>query len=114
MAHSTTPTVGQPESVVIVLPDRVSIGEAAEIHRILREASGRGGPIAIDGSKVMEIDTAGLQLLTSLWRSGTAGADMCEWRAVSESLIRSARLIGLDGPLRLSGNNPGIRSDVPN
>lgn len=101
-----------PESIVVVLPDRLSIAEASATRGILRDAIARGGRIAIDGSRVREIDTAGLQLLASLWRSGPPAADPCEWSAVSEPLIRSARLIGLDGLLRLPDVDPGVGRDV--
>jgi len=99
------------ESPVFALPPRLSIAEAADMHRLLSEASAQGGRLAIDGSCVTEIDTAGLQLLASLWQSGAAGAALCEWRSVSEPLIRSARLIGLDGPLGLAGIGAGTRAD---
>jgi len=99
-----------PEPMVIVLPQRVSIVEAAQLQGQLREASVQGGRLVIDGSGVTEIDTAGLQLLASLWRAGGAGADL---RAPSQPFIRAAQLIGLDGLLQLSGRDPGPSGDVP-
>jgi anti-anti-sigma regulatory factor len=96
------------DPVLIVLPDRLTIGDAAQLQLTLSDAAARG-TLAIDGAQVAEIDTAVLQLLASLWRSPT----VCEWRGVSEPLLRSAQLIGLDEMLRFPGGDPGNRGDEP-
>jgi anti-anti-sigma regulatory factor len=79
----------------IVLDERLSIAQAAVLHRSWHEALRAGAPLTVDGSGVKEIDTAVLQLLVSLWLSGRALGIDCAWQGVSEALRRTAALIGL-------------------
>ena len=90
-------------TVLIELPERLTVADAAAVHERFVTAIARGGAIAIDGSKVSDIDTAGLQLLLGLMRY----RESCVWRGVSQALLRAARLVGLDGPLKLAaGGHP--------
>ncbi|HLW22968.1 MAG TPA: STAS domain-containing protein [Steroidobacteraceae bacterium] len=82
-------------STTIVLEERVTIAQAAELHRSLCASFANGAAIAVDGSRVGEIDTAVLQLLASLWRSCQHRGTDCVWQGASTSLRRAANLIGL-------------------
>lgn len=84
----------------VVLPKRLTIAEAAVLHRQLQGAVERGGPVAVDGSQVAEIDTAGLQLLVCLWR--TVGD--CRWLDASDALRSAACLIGVAGDMGLGAD----------
>lgn len=64
-------------------------------------ASVAGGPIVVDGSAVLRIDTAGLQLLAALARDGAAAGRPLAWRAASPELLRCSRRLGLLGALGL-------------
>lgn len=79
----------------IQLEARMSIVQAAGLHGTLLARLADGGPVEIDGSGVEEIDTAILQLLTSLWRTGQERGIPCSWFGVSEALRRTAGLVGV-------------------
>ena len=63
-------------------------------------------PIVVDGSRVEEIDTAILQLLTSLWCSGAERGIACSWSGASAPLRQTAVLIGVDEMLRFPALGP--------
>jgi anti-anti-sigma regulatory factor len=79
----------------IELDARLTIVQAADLHRTLVARVASGGPVAVDGSRVEEIDTSILQLLTSLWRTSLERGISCTWRGVSDVLRRRAALIGV-------------------
>ena len=78
----------------------MSIVQAAGLHGSLLARLAHGGPIEIDGTRVEEIDTAILQLLTSLWRTGQERGFNCSWTGASDALRRTAGLIGVAEMLR--------------
>jgi anti-anti-sigma regulatory factor len=79
----------------IELDARVTIVQAADLHRTLVQRLASGRPLVVDGNRVEEIDTAVLQLLASLWRSSKERGIACSWLGASDALRRAARLIGL-------------------
>lgn len=79
----------------IQLEARMSIVQAAGLHGTLLARLADGAPVEIDGSRVEEIDTAILQLLTSLWRTGQERGIACSWFGASEALRRTAALVGV-------------------
>jgi anti-anti-sigma regulatory factor len=79
----------------IELDARLTIVQAADLHRTLVARVASGGPLAIDGSRVEEIDTSILQLLTSLWRTSMERGISCTWHGVSDVLRQRAALIGV-------------------
>jgi anti-anti-sigma regulatory factor len=83
------------KSPPIELDVRLTIVQAAELHRTLVARVASGGPVAIDGSRVEEIDTSMLQLLASLWRTSKERGISCTWHGVSDVLRRRAALIGV-------------------
>jgi anti-anti-sigma regulatory factor len=85
----------------IELEPRLTIVQAAALHRTMVERLEAGAPIVVDGTHVEEIDTAVLQLLTSLWRTGQERGIACTWRGSSDALRRTASLVGVAGILHL-------------
>jgi anti-anti-sigma regulatory factor len=79
----------------IELDERLTIVQAADLHRTLVARVASGGPVAVDGSRVQEIDTSILQLLTSLWRTSQERGISCTWHGVSDVLRQKAALIGV-------------------
>lgn len=87
---------------VIELPSRLTIAQSVELHRTLAKALGTGGPLCFDGSKVEEIDTAILQLLSSAWASASRCGVACKWQGTSATLRNSAMLIGVSEILKFA------------
>jgi anti-anti-sigma regulatory factor len=91
------------------LESRLSIALAAQLHRTLLARLEAGADIVVDGSRVEEIDTAILQLLASLWRSGKERGVAIRWSGASRALREQADLIGVTPFLHLpdSASEPG-------
>lgn len=79
----------------IVLGGRLTISDASGLRQRLLASVKSGGPVVLDGTRVVETDTAILQLLTSLWRTCRERGIACNWQGVSQGLRDSARLIGV-------------------
>ncbi len=99
MRKKKTPRNGRPAPMkppdCIQLDARMTIVQAASLHGSLLTHLAAGGPIAIDGTRVEEIDTAILQLLASLWRTAKERGFACSWAGVSDALRRTANLVGM-------------------
>lgn len=93
----------RPAPPPIELDPRLTIVQAAELHRTMAARLEGNWPVIIDGTRVEEIDTAVLQLLTSLWCTGRERGIACTWRGASDALRHSAVLIGVAGILQLDG-----------
>ena len=91
---------------MIELEAKITIVHAAALHRALTASLAQGHPIVLDGSRVEEIDTAILQLLTSLWLTCLERGFTCTWHGVSDALRRTAVLIGVDQDLCLPALEP--------
>jgi anti-anti-sigma regulatory factor len=94
-----------PQPEPLQLESRLTIVQAAGLHRTL-VARLADGPIALDGTRVEEIDTAILQLLASLWRTARERGTPCTWRGTSEVLRRTAILIGVAEALHFADGDP--------
>jgi anti-anti-sigma regulatory factor len=90
----------------IELEARLSIAQAAGLYGTLAARLASGGPLVIDGARVEEIDTAILQLLTSLWRTCLERGVACTWHGVSDALRRTATLIGVAEMLHFPDGGP--------
>lgn len=84
-----------PQPAPVRLDARVTIAQAADLHRTLAARVAAGGPIVLDGTEVREIDTAILQLLASLWRTTRERGTPCAWQGTSDVLRNTAALIGV-------------------
>ena len=90
----------------IVLDDRLTIVQAAALHRTLVKRLAEGRRLVVDGSRVEEIDTAILQLLTSLWRTSKERGIACSWQGASQALRRTAAMVGVAEMLRFPDAEP--------
>jgi anti-anti-sigma regulatory factor len=79
----------------IELAARMTIAQSVELHRTLAKALASGEPLRLDGSRVEEIDTAILQLLTGAWIDAAQRSVECRWHGTSAVLRNSATLIGV-------------------
>jgi anti-anti-sigma regulatory factor len=84
-----------PRPAPLQLDSRLTIAQAADLHRSLAGRLADGGPVVLDGSRVEEIDTAMLQLLASLWRTARERGIPCAWQTASDALRHAAALIGV-------------------
>jgi anti-anti-sigma regulatory factor len=91
----------------IELGIRPTIVQAGDLHRTLLARLADGRSMVVDGSRVEEIDTAILQLLTSLWRTSLARGIPCTWHGASDALRRAAVLIGVAEFLQFPHVEPG-------
>jgi anti-anti-sigma regulatory factor len=90
----------------IELGMRLTILQAVDLHRTLLTRLEDGLPMVVDGSRVEEIDTAILQLLTSLWRTCLARGILCTWHGASGKLRQTAALVGVAEMLQFPDVEP--------
>jgi anti-anti-sigma regulatory factor len=90
----------------IELDTRLTIVQAADLHRTLLARLADGRQIVVDGTRVEEIDTAILQLLASLWRTCLARGIACTWHGASDALRQTASLVGVAEMLQFSDIGP--------
>jgi ABC-type transporter Mla MlaB component len=82
----------------IVLPRRCTLPEIAVLHDLLRSASRDDN---LDGSRVEQIDSAGLRLLVAFIRERRAAGCAISWRGASSVLNRAVALLGLTTAVNL-------------
>jgi anti-anti-sigma regulatory factor len=99
-----SPRMTQPAH--IELDAQLTIVQAADLHRMLSMRLAQGGPLIVDGTRVEEIDTAILQLLTSLWRTSLERGIACTWHGASEVLRQTASLVGVAAMLHFPDVEP--------
>lgn len=83
------------QPVPVALGVRMTIVQAAGLHRTLLARVAQGETVIVDGTRVEEIDTAILQLLASLWRTCLARGVGCTWQGASNALRQTAALVGV-------------------
>lgn len=96
----------------IELEARMTIAQAADLHRMLLAPIARGEGMVVDGTRVEEVDTAILQLLASLWRTCLERGIACSWHGASDALRQTAALVGLAELLQLPGGPVRDRGHV--
>ena len=96
---------GVPQPAPLQLDSRLTIAQAADLHRSLAARLADGEPLVLDGSRVEEIDTAVLQLLASLWRTARERGIPCAWLTASDALRHAAALIGVAEALHFAGRD---------
>jgi hypothetical protein len=89
------------EQLPILLAERMGMAQAKRLHPVLTAALDHGSPIAVDGTRVQQIDGSSLQLLVSLWCSAAERGIPCRWTGASDWLTHAAGLIGVAGVLQL-------------
>ena len=92
-----------------IRPSRVVLGEVLDIdgvvrlHRRLLKCADRKNRVTINAAKVSRADTASLQALLAFVERICADGNRISWQSPSDALVRSARMIGLDARLGLTG-----------
>ncbi len=88
--------------VEIHLPAVLDLASAPEFQVRLAQLL-RAPAIALDGSMLQHIDTAGIQLLCALMRTAEQRGVEVTWSAASPALISHAQLLGVEHVIRLDG-----------
>jgi anti-anti-sigma regulatory factor len=83
------------QSGPLELAAQLTIAQAADLHRELKHRVAQSRVLIVDGSRVEQVDTAVLQLLVAAWRACLQRGVACSWQGASETLRRSAVLIGV-------------------
>jgi anti-anti-sigma regulatory factor len=87
--------VREKQPTPVALDVRMTIVQAAGLHRTLLACVAQGETVVVDGARVEEVDTAILQLLASLWRTCLERGIGCTWQGASDALRQTAALVGV-------------------
>lgn len=87
------------------LPPSITIHSVPSLRTRLLDCIG-AATVVIDGSRVGEIDTAGLQLLLAARRSVESCGGRLRWQSLTPALASAARMLGLERDLGIGGD-PG-------
>jgi anti-anti-sigma regulatory factor len=85
-------------AAVLELPANITIHGVRALHAQLRAGIG-GRQLILDGSRVEEVDTAGMQLLLAAHRSAEAAGTRIEWRPLPPAVMRAAQALALSTEL---------------
>lgn len=85
----------------LVLESNCGIAQAEALSTQLEEIFQKSATVIIDGSAVMRIDTAVLQLFGSFFTSMEQAGVAVSWKEPSEVLCHSADTLGLKSLLKL-------------
>ncbi len=86
----------KPLQETLVLPEAITIHTVLEVQARLLETLITEDALVIDGSNVMELDAAGVQLLLSLTRSVASRGRQVEWAGASDKLIEVTRILDMN------------------
>ncbi len=75
------------DRVELVLPDRMDVASAEQLHVTLEAALEEGNPIELNGEKVVRLDTAGVQLVVSFIAAAEMQHIDVAWKAPSSTLF---------------------------
>ena len=90
-------------ATTVRLGTTLDINSAASLHGEIRAALTSAAPLQLDASAVERIDTAALQVFAALFNDTHAAHDRVVWQTPTQTLIDTARLLGLTEHLRLTG-----------
>lgn len=90
------------EGQCLDLGDKCTIIKSEDIHQKMEALLASDQEITIDASKVEQIDTASLQLLTCFYQALSTDGRVPKWNSPSEQTLLTAKLLGLDEHLGLS------------
>lgn len=91
----------QKETKVVVLPNRFTIAEVANVKHKLEVALDSGCTVSIDACSVERVDTAALQLMVAFWSVAPAEGVEIVWDKPTDVFRASAADLGLARLLRL-------------
>ena len=89
------------ESVVVDLPDNLTIATAEELHKQLDPFAIGGQDVVLNAGLVERVDTAGLQALYAFHQALKSHSSVMSWSAKSDALVDAAKLLGLTDHLAL-------------
>lgn len=85
----------------VELSGAVNISKVESLFHQMEELFRDGRPVTIRAAEVTKMDTSTLQLMGSFIASMDAGGFSVSWEGVSDELVSSAKLLGLDQALNL-------------
>ena len=91
--------------IVVECGDVLDIAKVSDFHKQLKDALGKGGEVVLDAEGLTRIDVTSLQLCAAFFNDAAARKVTAKWRAPSDSLIKSASLLGLSDCLGLPAAN---------
>ena len=86
---------------VIKLPERATIAASASFYNEITHELDVHGSLELDATAVSNIDAAFLQLIASAFITADQKGLKLAWKAKSECLEQSARLVGLTALFKL-------------
>ena len=89
----------------LILEASCTLRDAIDLQFLLLTTDCGGGKVVVDGSRVEQVDTAGLQLLVAFAQAQTKAGRTLQWTGASELLLRSSRRLGVDGLLGIAGSS---------
>jgi ABC-type transporter Mla MlaB component len=89
----------------LVLEAGCTLRDAIELQFLLLTTDCDSGPVIVDGTRVEQVDTAGLQLLVAFAQAQARAGRTLQWTGVSEPLLRGSRRLGTDALLGLDMNS---------
>ncbi|HEX7383284.1 MAG TPA: hypothetical protein VF291_03160 [Burkholderiaceae bacterium] len=104
ISTQTAASTATATEAVFRLPAQLTVAACAQLRADLLAHLG-DDVLVLDGGGVDTVGAAGLQLLAALVRS--RGPGQTRWQSLSTTLIRGARLAGLQQALALAGTAGG-------
>lgn len=92
---------------VYMLDANFEIQNLEEVRRDLIESLARGLPVTVDLSRVVTIDTAGVQLLIALRNAAPKHGVSVEFKGESAALSNALAMLGLHGALPVAPRHDG-------
>ncbi len=85
----------------VALDAHLELALLPELAHKLQESLAQGKPLVLDGSGVLSIDGAALQLLLAATKAATQEHIPCSWHQPSSPLRKAAALLGITDELLL-------------
>jgi anti-anti-sigma regulatory factor len=98
--HVLTVDIDRSQTMVVPLPESLTVTHATEIRSLLLSALEADQPVELDGRAVSEVDVAGLQVLCAARRSAEA-------RGTPLVFVPGARSAALADAIELAGLGRG-------
>lgn len=89
------------ESVVVDLPDNLTIASVEELHKQLDPYTIGNQDIVFNAGNVERVDTAGLQTLYAFHQALKSHSGEMSWSAKSDAIVDAAKLLGMTNHLAL-------------
>jgi len=90
------------EPIDVKIESNATIAQAESFSSQLEDAFRKSHSVRFDGSAVDRIDTSTLQLLVAFFRDMEHAGIQVAWVSVSDALVTSAKLLGVDKAICLT------------